>query len=44
MKHPVDDQDVREQGHLLPQTAHHKFLLSGGRGQIVADFLKTVDG
>ncbi|MGO1254771.1 MAG: hypothetical protein ACTMIU_15670 [Alcaligenes aquatilis] len=44
MKHPVDDQDVREQGHLLRQTAHHQFLLSGGRGQIVAGVLKTVDG
>lgn len=44
LKHPVDDQDVREQGHLLRQTAHHQFLLSGGRGQIVAGVLKTVDG
>ncbi|MGO3712203.1 NirD/YgiW/YdeI family stress tolerance protein [Alcaligenes aquatilis] len=37
LKHPVDDQDVREQGHLLSQTAHHKFLFSDGVGEIVAE-------
>lgn len=28
LKNPLDDQDVREQGHLLRQTAHDKFLFS----------------
>ncbi|MCX5472691.1 NirD/YgiW/YdeI family stress tolerance protein [Alcaligenes sp. A-TC2] len=37
LKNPVDDQDVRVQGHLLRQTAHDKFLFSDGSGEIVAE-------
>lgn len=37
LKSPVDDQDVRVQGHLLRQTAHDKFLFSDGTGEIVAE-------
>lgn len=37
LKNPVDDQDVRVQGHLLRQTAHDKFIFSDGTGEIVAE-------
>lgn len=37
LKNPVDDQDVRIQGHLLRQTAHDKFVFSDGTGEIVAE-------
>lgn len=37
LKNPVDDQDVRVQGHLLSQSAHDKFVFSDGTGEIVAE-------
>src|SRR5690606_32996042 len=40
LKSPVDDQDVRLQGHILRQTSHDKYIFSDGTGEIVAE-IKT---
>ncbi len=37
LKNPVDDQDIRVQGHLLKQSAHDKFVFSDGTGEIIAE-------
>jgi len=37
LKSPVDDQDVRLQGHLLRQSGREKYVFSDGTGEIVAD-------
>jgi len=34
---PVDDQDVKLQGHLLRKIKHEKYVFSDGSGEIVAE-------
>lgn len=37
LEKPIDDQQVRLQGHLLRKTGHEKYLFSDGTGEIVAE-------
>lgn len=37
LKNPVDDQDVRLQGHLIRQTSNDKYVFTDGTGEINAE-------
>ncbi|MGB6103246.1 MAG: NirD/YgiW/YdeI family stress tolerance protein [Pusillimonas sp.] len=37
LEKPVDDQNVRLQGHLLRKVGHEKYIFSDGTGEIIAE-------